>query len=893
MGAMGIVDMTTVTVQPKPGESDKPQSPAPGTIAPGMRIRQYELIRELGRGGMGLVFLARDTRLARRVALKFLTRSKQGLTANVLAEAQATARCTHENIVVIHEVDEHHQQPYMVLEYLEGTTLRAVMSSTTLSWGRAVELVLPIVRALVHAHEFGIVHRDLKPENVFVTNAGAVKVLDFGIATLHNDPSPPPDTGESAFIGTLQYMAPEQLGLDTIDHRADLWAVGIILYELIAGKHPLSKLTFATLVATVTELDRPMPLLAGVPEPLQRVVAHCLHKRKGERFASAREVRDELEKLLPGRVERRLAEDTCPYPGLAAFQESDADRFFGRDGDAARIVARLRDQPLVGIIGASGIGKSSLVRAGVLPALRANGEAWSVVTIRPGRSPLASLETVIADEHIDLSTSPGGLGASLRARSERDRTKLLVFIDQFEELYTLCADPEQRRAFTACLSGAADDTNGPLRVLITMRSDFLDRVGEDARFLDDLTRGLVFVQPLGREALREALVRPLEPIGYSFETPEVVDELVGALAAAPGALPLLQFVASRLWEARDRQRKWLTRARHEEMGGIAGALAAYADEVLGTLAPAAQRMTRTVLQRLVTPERTRAIVSRNELRGLAHDATSIDAIVDQLVQARLLVVQQGEEATIELVHESLIHSWPTLTRWLDEDHEEAVYLAQVRTAATQWDQRGRAPGLLWRGEAEREARQFRARYRGALGSRDEAFLEAVLQLGGRSARIRRAMLVGTVAVLSLVAVGSAIALIMIRHAEQDAQAQADRAQDEARKEQQEADRARTAEAQVKTQLDRSNAEQHARELAEQQALAKDGEAQMSREQLQVALHRAQEQQRIAQQESKRAREAEARAEQEAKRAAAREEEERRKRVEQEQRGKDITKELPR
>jgi hypothetical protein len=155
------------------------------------------------------------------------------------------------------------------------------------------------------------------------------------------------------------------------------------------------------------------------------------------------------------------------------------------------------------------------------------------------------------------------------------------------------------------------------------------------------------------------------------------------------------------------------------------------------------------------------------------------------------------------------------------------------------------------------------------------------------------MLVGTVAVLSLVAVGSAIASIMIRHAEQDAQAQADRAQDEARKEQQEADRARTAETQVKTQLDRINTEQHARELAEQQALAKDGEAQMSRDQLQVALRRAQEQQRIALQESKRAREAEARAEEEAKRAAAREEEERRKRVEQEQRGKDITKELPR
>src|SRR5262245_25896725 len=152
---MGIVDMTTATSPAKPGDSS-PRRPAPGTIAPGILIRQYEVIRELGRGGMGHVFLARDTRLARRVALKFLTRDEHGRTDNALVEARATARCTHENIVVIHEVDEHDGRPYLVLEFLEGSTLRALMSSTKVSWGRAVELVLPIVRAIAHAHEFGI-----------------------------------------------------------------------------------------------------------------------------------------------------------------------------------------------------------------------------------------------------------------------------------------------------------------------------------------------------------------------------------------------------------------------------------------------------------------------------------------------------------------------------------------------------------------------------------------------------------------------------------------------------------------------------------------------------------------------------------------------------------------
>jgi eukaryotic-like serine/threonine-protein kinase len=906
---MGIVDERTVTSPPK-ADAPVKRLPLPGRIAPGTRIRQYEVIRELGRGGMGRVFLARDTRLARRVALKFLTQGEQGLTASVLAEARATARCTHENIVVIHEVDEHERQPYLVLEYLEGTTLRGLMDRRV-SWGRAVELVLPIVRALVQAHEFGIVHRDLKPENVFVTSGGVVKVLDFGIATLQNDNNRTPSeeiarraesapAGVHPLVGTVRYMSPEQVGAAPIDHRSDLWAVGLILYELISGSHPFASLSFALLVTTLTDLEHPIPALADVPDELQRIVARCVAKRSEARYATARELCVELEKLVPGRTDRRLGEDSCPYPGLAAFQETDADRFFGRDSDTARIVSRVRDKPLIGIIGASGVGKSSLVRAGVLPALRASGEPWSVITVRPGRSPLASLAGVTTGGQLDLMTTPGALGAMLRARAASEGTKTLLFVDQFEELYTLCADPAQRRAYTAALSGVADDANGPLRVVIAMRSDFLDRIGEDARFLDDLTRGLVFVQPLDQHALRDALVRPLQPLGYSFESPAIVDDLVGSLSAAPGALPLLQFAASRLWEARDREQRWLTRAKHDHMGGIAGALATYADEVLATLAPPAQRLTRTVLQRLITPERTRAIVSRSDLRGLSTDEASIDAVVDLLVHARLLVVQQTEETTVELVHESLIRSWPTLTRWLDEDHEDAAYLAQVRTAAAQWDQKKRAPGLVWRGEAEREARLFRARYRGALGARESAFLDAVVQLGGRSARVRRTLLVAGIALLSLIAVGSAIALIMIRHAEQDTVREAERAQDEARKAQQETERARAAENKLKVQVDQLNAEQHARVLAEQRSRDKDGEVQMSREQLQAALRSAQDQQRLAEQESQRARAAEARAAQEAKRAEeqakraeAREEEERKKRLEQEERGKNITKDLPR
>src|SRR5690349_1133940 len=196
----------------------------PPLLVAGERLGQYEIIRELGRGGMGRVYLARDTRLGRRVAIKFLRSTSRAVRERFLAEARATARCVHENIVVIHEVNDNDSTPFMVLEYLEGKTLREHMTQGRVPPLEAVELMIPVVRALARAHESGIVHRDLKPENIFLTGAGLVKVLDFGIAkadvpgesgaTLATPPRVD-DAGldltqEGSVIGTLPFMAPEQ-----------------------------------------------------------------------------------------------------------------------------------------------------------------------------------------------------------------------------------------------------------------------------------------------------------------------------------------------------------------------------------------------------------------------------------------------------------------------------------------------------------------------------------------------------------------------------------------------------------------------------------------------------------------------------------------------------------
>ncbi len=803
------LDRTTIDARPPAHEAL--------ALAPGTRIEQYELIRELGKGGMGQVFLARDNKLGRRVAIKFLAAKNKQHAERFLVEARATARCSHENIVIIHAVDEYAGVPYMVLEYVEGATLSQLARDKRMPPGRVVELMVPVVRALAAAHAANIVHRDLKPDNILVTQAGTVKVLDFGIASV----------GEGAaqsFAGTLPYMSPEQLGTEPVDTRSDLWAIGIILYELLAGKHPLEPLSQGVLFAAAASSD-PMPSLAddapGLPDRLVAIVARCLEKKKAARYESAQALLADLEPLLPNR--RALAAEDSPYPGLTAFQESDAAKFFGRSQDIAALVAKLRERPLVGVVGPSGVGKSSLLRAGVVPALKDAGESWEVMIIRPGRYPLTALASALeglrdsrdsdpimdADPAAKLRAEPGTFGARLRARARRRRSQILLFVDQLEELYTLVPDPAERAAFTACLTAAGDDAAGPLRVVVSMRSDFLDRAAEDRRFVEELTRGLVFLQPPNAAALEQALTQPLQLLGFHFED-GIVDAMVDALAQTPGALPLLQFSAAKLWEQRDRQRRVLTREAYVAMGGVAGALATHADEVIARLSAADQRTARTLFQRLVTPERTRALVETAELRDISPD---IPRLVADLVEARLLVVHTRSGGAVELVHESLITSWPTLRRWLDENQDDAAYLAQVRAAAKQWDARGRAPGLLWRGEALDEARVWRSRYQGDLPPREKDFLDAATALATRATRIRRAAALATIAVLLAVIAGGAYALVQIQHNKRLAQQQAAAAE----KAQHDAEAQRVLAEQHEQEAKRALAQEQAAEAAERVA----------------------------------------------------------------------------
>lgn len=792
--------MTPESSLPSSGVRQRQTSQTRPDLSPGAVIKQYEIIRKLGSGGMGLVFLARDVRLGRLVAIKFLLAETGVALERFIIEARATAACRHENIVVIYDVGDVAGFPYMVLEYISGQTLRnRIRQAVPHRPAMAIELMLPVARALARAHEMGIIHRDLKPENILISDTGQVKVVDFGVAKQLAEPDRPGTaisslipprhklTHDDAVVGTTDYMSPEQWLGEPTDARTDIWAFGMVLFELSTGVHP-QDIILAEGLGDVSMVEVPMPSARNeLPKHLElaAIIDQCLMKGVEERLGSAQELVEALERLQ--RKEKSLeamVEEERPFAGLSAFQESDAGRFLGRRDDIAAVVARLRHEPFVIVAGPSGAGKSSFVLAGLIPTLKRAHREGEVFVLRPGRRALASLVDLLLSlgtkedaEGVDramllgiLREQPGYFGAQLRNRCKNlgPEHRILLFIDQFEEVYTQETTESERAAFGACLAGVADDASSPLRVIVTIRSDFLDNVAKERRHQAAITRGLAFLPPMTVEGLRQALEKPLESVGYRFEDHELVAEIVDGLVPMKTPLPLLQFIATLLWDARDRERRVLTREAYTALGGMGGALSTHADAILAAMTSKERRIARRIFTRLVTPEKTRAILHWDEALAIGKDSSCVERLLWHLADARLLHIDAGPQnggRTVELTHEAFIEGWTTLRQWLHDDETNAKFLADVRTAAMQWENNGREDDFLWRNRAAVRAKDWLAQHR---DDQDENallveplhldYLRAIVRLANRTKSQRKrwtgvgiAFLCGVVFIVSFLA----------------------------------------------------------------------------------------------------------------------------------------------
>jgi len=263
-------------------------------------ISHYKILKKLGEGGMGEVYLAEDTELHRKVALKFLSPhlvSDADFKTRFKREAQAAAALNHPNIITIHEVAEYEGRSFIAMEYVEGGSLRKLLAENELPVGKVIDLAMQICEGLSKAHEAGIVHRDMKSENILVNNDGRVKILDFGLAKLKATATKLTKT--DATLGTLHYMSPEQARGEEVDQRSDLFSVGVILYELLARQFPFKgEYEMAILYSLMNEEPEPLARYkAGIPEGLQRIVDKTLKKDRSLRYQSAAEMLADLKGL--------------------------------------------------------------------------------------------------------------------------------------------------------------------------------------------------------------------------------------------------------------------------------------------------------------------------------------------------------------------------------------------------------------------------------------------------------------------------------------------------------------------------------------------------------------------------------------------------------------------
>lgn len=439
-----------------------------------------------------------------------------------------------------------------------------------------------------------------------------------------------------------------------------------------------------------------------------------------------------------------------PYKGLAPFEAEDADLFFGRHEKVEELAAKIERKTFLALIGPSGSGKSSLVRAGLVPRLRATG-GWATATFKPRNNPLYQLAEALA------SLSPGRVGDGLAkrttvlARELQDEPRhildyvptvlgaipsaerLLLVIDQFEELFTLAPDPsaiEDRDnphgAFAAMLDciGSQPPDEVPIRVVATLRADFTGHALRHGIFERLMTDADVLLGPMSPADLTDAVAKPAERFDVAFE-PGLVSEIVTTMKGSRGGLPLMQFALDRLWQAQTDRK--LTRACYTEIGGVEGALNEHAEAFRKDLSPdkhAALRRIMTRLVKLAAPatgsEDTRAVATRDQIGE--EDWT----LVTQLAKARLVTTggagrEIGSE-TAEIAHEALIQAWPTLRAWLDEDRKFGLWRQRLRHDVERWG--GTNDDALLRGALLADAEGWRRTRAEDLNGAELAYIDA-------------------------------------------------------------------------------------------------------------------------------------------------------------------------
>jgi WD40 repeat protein/tRNA A-37 threonylcarbamoyl transferase component Bud32 len=783
----------------------------------GTELAGYRIESLLGWGGMSVVYLAEDLRLKRRVALKLLAArlaDDEGFRDRFLRESELAASIDHPNIVPIYEAGTAQGVLFIAMRYVEGGDLKEHLQRGRMDPADAIGMLAQAAIALDAAHARGLVHRDVKPSNILL-DVGArpdgsdhVYLADFGLTKRVSDET---GSGDGRLMGTIDYVAPEQIAGGEVDGMADVYSLGCVLFECLVGQPPFRRLRRESDMAVLfAHLDAQPPAATeqrpDLPAALDAVIARALAKQPEQRYPGCRELAraayavavdeasrvvvdvasraaagrsdlTEVEAELAGRVvdlqlirdqQRMLAapatparpavEGICPFKGLASFEPVDADYFFGRERLVAELVARVVGSGLLGIVGPSGSGKSSVLRAGLLPALAAGvlpgSERWRRLLMRPGERPMDELRRAL------VSGAADPLAEALDALPAEGR--LLVAVDQLEELFTACRSDAERAVFIATLARAAADPRSRAVVVVAMRADYYGRFAAYPAFAELLGANHVLVGSMQASELRRAVELPAGRVGLRVE-PELVDALVDDVEAEPGALPLLSTALLELWQ---KQRdNTLAVTAYRESGGVHGAIARLAENVYDRIADERKQLVRAIMLRLVgegeghAPVRRRAPLAELDLER----NPDVAGVLETLADSRLITIG---ERSLEVSHEALLSEWPRLSEWIAEDADWRRLRHHITEAATEWHAAGRDQGELYRGARLAAALDWAADHALDLNELEREFVtesreatERETRRARRTNRRLRALLGGVALLLAAAVTGGVLAVV--------------------------------------------------------------------------------------------------------------------------------------
>jgi WD40 repeat protein/serine/threonine protein kinase len=720
---------------------------------------RYHILAHLATGGMGEVFKAEDLKLQRTVALKVLRNTPSNGHSNtkqLLQEARAVASLNHPGIATLYEVDESEDEPFLIMEYVEGETLAEHLRSGQLPIDQSIDIALQIAEALQWSHSHGVLHGDLTSSNIILTSRGVVKVLDFGLARLKkasSDQHSAPQETDTA--GTLAYLAPEQALGSASTERTDIFSLGVLFYEMLAGRRPFVGSTPSETIQEI--LNEQPPRLSNfrddIPLQLEAILRKAVAKNPGDRYPNTSEFVVDLQRLrrdlaIPASVGQVSNSASAPDPsvdpelsmdrrpsgqnqfsevirnnltskrwfiaavvlaaagfllekilgwagavlvllaaiagflvytvrikqkprlrasdphaiafrGLLPFHEADRDRFYGRESDTSLLLQKVASPDFrFGVLyGESGCGKTSLLRAGLLPRLREMG--FLALYCRSHSDLSAVIVAECKKQSLIEFRAEQSLQEYLAAVCRELNATILIVCDQFEEFFVSFRSSPEREPFLSFVSNCFHQDNLPVRFLLSLRSDFLHFINSD--FGDRVEEPLLSSRLYHLRQFDEAnsgdiIERSAQQAGICLE-PGLSRQVARDLAVSGTVLPSeLQIVGEQL-----QNKRVFSLQAYRRQGGKAALVHQFLEDAIQSSGNS--EIAKLLLRGLISDENTRLTLPLAEIvRRTQRPSSTVKVILDHFVQSRLVgCLQDDEPWRYELMHEYLIEKINQLT----------------------------------------------------------------------------------------------------------------------------------------------------------------------------------------------------------------------------------------